>query len=207
MANPFFQFKQFTVFHDQCAMKVTTDACLFGAWVAKKMSEKNWNEKKMLDIGTGSGLLSLMIAQQNNLFIDAVEIDIFAAKQAKENLASSPYADRLRLFPCNILAFEQTGYDCIVSNPPFYENELISPKQEKNIARHSQQLSLKDLIASINQKLNADGIFFLLLPYKRKTEMQILLEANTLFINEIITVSQSHGHSPFRCMIMGSKKA
>ena len=90
MANPFFQFKQFTVFHDQCAMKVTTDACLFGAWVAKKMSEKNWNEKKMLDIGTGSGLLSLMIAQQNNLFIDAVEIDIFAAKQAKENLASSP---------------------------------------------------------------------------------------------------------------------
>ena len=207
MANPFFQFKQFTVFHDQCVMKVTTDACLFGAWVAKTMSEKNWNDKKMLDIGTGSGLLALMIAQQNNLFIEAVEINALAAEQATQNFYSSPYRDHLKIFHRNILQFEQRNYDCIVSNPPFYESELTSPKQEKNVAHHSKELKWKELIASINQKLNPNGIFFLLLPYKRKNEMEILVEANLLFINEIITIRQLNDLSPFRCMIMGSKKA
>lgn len=206
MGNLSFQFKQFTVFHNQCAMKVTTDACLFGAWVAKKMSEKNWKGKKLLDIGTGSGLLSLMIAQQNNLCIDAVEIDALAAEQASGNFSSSPFGNNLKIIHSDILDFKQKDYDCIVSNPPFYEAELTSPKQEKNVAHHSRQLKWKELISIINQKLTHDGTFFLLLPFKRKKEMEILLETHQLFINEIITVQQSHQHLPFRCMMMGSKK-
>jgi len=205
MGHPSFQFKQFTVFHNHCAMKVTTDACLFGAWAAKKMSEKNWNGKRLLDIGTGSGLLSLMIAQQNDLHIDAVEIDLLAAEQASGNFSASPFRNNLKIIHSDILHFSQECYDCIISNPPFYEAELSSPKQEKNIAHHSQQLKWKELLSIINQKLNYDGTFFLLLPFKRK-KIEILLAANQLFINEIITVRQTNQHLPFRCMIMGSKK-
>jgi len=206
MGNPSFEFKQFTVFHNHCAMKVTTDACLFGAWIAKKICEKNCHGKKLLDIGTGSGLLSLMTAQQNDLLIDAVEIDGLAAKQASDNFSSSPFGNNLKIIHSDILHFNQDGYDCIISNPPFYEAELTSPKQEKNIAHHSQQLKWKELLSIINQKLNYDGTFFLLLPFKRKKEIEISLATNQLFINEIITVRQTNQHLPFRCMIMGSKK-
>lgn len=207
MKNDFFQFKQFIVFHNHCAMKVTTDACLFGAWVAKKMSKKNWRGKKLLDIGSGSGLLSLMIAQQNNLSIDAIEIDGLAAKQAYDNFSASSFGNNLRIINSDILDLKQDDYDCIVSNPPFYEAELISPRHERNVAHHSQQLKWKELIPVISQKLKQDGTFFLLLPFKRKKEMEVLLETHQLFINDVITVSQSYAHFPFRCMLMGSKNA
>jgi len=206
MGDPSFQFKRFTVFHNNCVMKVTTDACLFGAWVAKKISGKDWKGKKLLDIGTGSGLLSLMIAQQNDLSIDAVEIDALAAEQALDNFSSSPFQDNLKIIHSNILDFKYDGYDYIVSNPPFYETELLSPYLRKNAAYHSQQLSWKELILTINQKLKHDGTFFLLLPFKRKKEMEILLEKHQLFINELIEVRHSLKHLPFRCMITGSKK-
>jgi tRNA1Val (adenine37-N6)-methyltransferase len=104
------------------------------------------------------------------------------------------------------LQFKEKSYGCIVSNPPFYEDELTSPRKEKNIARHSKQLKLNQLISVINKKLNDDGNFFLLLPFKRKRETEILLQTHQLFINEIIAVRQSYQHLPFRCMIMGSKK-
>ncbi|MFN2440499.1 MAG: tRNA1(Val) (adenine(37)-N6)-methyltransferase [Chitinophagaceae bacterium] len=206
MAKPFFQFKQFTVFHNHCAMKVTTDGCLFGAWIAKKMSAKSWKGKNMLDIGAGSGLLSLMIAQQNDIFIDAVEIDVLTAGQALDNFSSSPFRNNFKIINSDILNFRQGGYDCIISNPPFYEAELTSPAQQKNIAHHSIQLGWGELISVICQKLKDDGNFFLLLPFKRKKEMEILLEAHQLFINEIVIVQQSDQHLPFRCMIRGSKK-
>ena len=134
MPNPYFQFKQFIIYHDRCAMKVTTDSCLFGSWCADEIKNDNNKDeiKKILDIGAGSGLLSLMIAQRNDCFIDAIEIDEAAAKQAKENVAASPWKDRIEVHQINALHHSyQQLYDVIVSNPPFYENELESPHTKK----------------------------------------------------------------------------
>src|SRR5215213_2272797 len=106
MANPYFKFKQFTIYHNRCAMKVTTDSCFFGAWAAEKIKNDELKIKNVLDIGTGTGLLSIMIAQKKEVAIDAVEIDNDASQQAKENVEASPWKNRIRIFNENILSFE-----------------------------------------------------------------------------------------------------
>ncbi|MFL5772788.1 MAG: tRNA1(Val) (adenine(37)-N6)-methyltransferase [Flavisolibacter sp.] len=242
MANSYFQFKQFIVQQDRCAMKVTTDGCLFGAWVAERM--KSFSEltpsrmlrdakeaqgalknplrslayplradeigiafQKLLDIGTGTGLLALMVAQKNNIHIDAIEIDSLAAQQAKENFASSPWKDRINIINQDVLEFKpEHRYEVIVSNPPFYENELFGPKQEKNIAHHSGGLLLADLFKVIKRKLNDNGKFFLLLPYKRHAEIKMLLEKEELFTHEKVLVRATAKHQPTRIMVMGGKE-
>ncbi|MDP4263910.1 MAG: methyltransferase, partial [Bacteroidota bacterium] len=137
MANNYFQFKQFIIHQDRCAMKVTTDACLFGAWAAKRIRNSGDRTLNMLDIGTGTGLLSLMIAQQCDALIDAIEIDKVAAGQAEENVTSSPWKEKIRITQGDIKYFAKSSssrYDIVICNPPFYENELVSPSHEKNIA-------------------------------------------------------------------------
>ena len=128
MSNSYFQFKQFIIHQDRCAMKVTTDACLFGAWVAEEDKSEKIITKNVLDIGTGTGLLSLMYAQKNSLAnIDAIEIDEDAYIQAKENVAASPFAERINIIHDDIKRFTfSKKYDCIISNPPFYEKEIRS---------------------------------------------------------------------------------
>lgn len=205
MGNSFFQFKQFTVHQDRCAMKVTTDACLFGAWVAGDL-QQNKNSKTLLDIGTGTGLLSLMIVQGNpQLLIDAIEIDAAAAKQAEENITASEWKDRVTLFHQDIKKMP-TGkkYDLIISNPPFYENELQSENAQRNIAHHSNNLSLNELLKIIKINLRPDGSFYLLLPFKRNNEIENLLKENELFILKKLVVRQSIQHDYFRIMIKGS---
>lgn len=208
MPNPYFKFKQFTVHHDRCAMKVTTDSCFFGAWVAREMQNEKLKIKNTLDIGAGTGLLSLMIVQKNEIDIDAVEIDESASRQAKENIEASPWKDRIRVFNEDILAFQTAKkYDCIVSNPPFYENELASEQLKKNIAHHSEQLTISQVLKFIKEHLEADGVFFLMLPFKRKEEVERLLGKNELHVMSSIILSQSIKHSPFRMIIKGATKA
>jgi tRNA1Val (adenine37-N6)-methyltransferase len=205
MPNPYFRFKQFTVYHDRCAMKVTTDACLFAAWVARQI--KSLNAKSLLDIGTGSGLISLMIAQENKLSIDGVEIDDEAASQAKENILSSPWKESIRIIHHDILDFpEEKKYDVVVSNPPFYENELISASKKRNAAHHSHELSLKELFHCIRVHLKEESHFFLLLPFKREREIKGLANEEGLFINKKLIVRQSVNHQPFRVLVQGSGK-
>jgi tRNA1Val (adenine37-N6)-methyltransferase len=207
MPNSYFQFKQFTVFHDRSAMKVTTDACLFGAWCAYEIQNVKFKKGNFLDIGTGTGLLSLMVAQKSNAIIDAVEIDTDAAEQAAENIGSSPWKENINVIKQDIVSFNpQKKYDCIISNPPFYENELASQKQEKNLAHHSSHLSLSQLLNTIKNLLNDDGAFFLLLPYKRIIEIEKLLNQHKLFIRKKLIVQQSTLHQPFRVMLMGIKE-
>jgi len=186
-------------------MKVTTDGCLFGAWAADRIKNEKLIINNSLDIGTGTGLLSLMLAQKNHdLSIDAIEIDKEAAGQAAENVISSPWKEKIKVHCFDAKELESNkAYDLIISNPPFYENELKSGESQKNIAHHSNELLLKDLLIIIKKNLGYNGIFCLLLPYKRNAEAKILLNEAGLHISQMTFVQQSTRHDFFRIMILG----
>lgn len=205
MPNAYFKFKNFTVYQDRSAMKVTTDACLFGAWCAAELNKIETDNKKALDIGTGTGLLAMMIAQKNKLLIDAVEIDENASQQAKENIEASSFVNFITLYNNNIINYTGVDYDFIFSNPPFYENDLSSPDIAKNIAHHSRSLNWQQLFSMIKQQLHDTGIFFLLLPFKRIHEIENLLKRNSLYVHQWVEVKQTNHHAPFRLMISGGK--
>jgi tRNA1Val (adenine37-N6)-methyltransferase len=184
-------------------MKITTDACLFGAWCAAEIKIGNSENNSLLDIGTGTGLLSIMIAQKNNCLIDTVEIDKSAAQQAEENIAASPWQERILVHQKNILEYTGKQYFAIVTNPPFYENELQSTNKKKNEAHHDAGLKLTELFAYLKKHLSQDGHFYLLLPYKRIDEAEKILKREELFIEKKVIVSTSPLHKPFRVMIKG----
>jgi tRNA1Val (adenine37-N6)-methyltransferase len=208
LPNPFFQFKQFTVHHDRCAMKVTTEACLFGAWVAMEIQNTKSGFQRLLDIGTGSGLLSLLVAQKNSLQIEAIEIDKNAAEQAGENIAASPWHKQINVIHQDMLTWKtEKKYDCIISNPPFYENELRSKIPGKNIAHHDDGLRLSQLLAFIKDHLLNDGFFFLLLPTKREAEFEKALNQFDFHLQKRTIVKQSVHHKPFRLMIRAGHRA
>lgn len=133
MANSYFQFKEFTVRQERASMKVCTDACLFGAYAANQLIFINPAE--CLDIGTGTGLLSLMLAQKIPANIDAVEIEYASYSQAKGNFEHSPWREQLNVFHTDINQFQsEKKYNCIISNPPFFEKDLKSEDEKKNAA-------------------------------------------------------------------------
>lgn len=186
-------------------MKVTTDACLFGAWVSKEMQNEKWEIENALDIGTGTGLLSLLFAQKSrSAVIDAIEIDKEAYEQAKENVANSRFADRIRVIFGDVKTFPFTQkYGLIISNPPFYEREVVSGNQTKNIAHHNSGLLLGELLPIIKNNLTPHGVFYLLLPFKRNKEIKSILLKQNLFVSKIVFVRQSVKHNYFRMMIKG----
>ncbi len=155
-------------------MKVSTDACLFGAWIAEQIRPDLDAQIRALDIGGGTGLLSLMLAQVlPNIQITCLEINEEAAKQAAENISHSPWSERIQVVNGDIRqTTDRHRYDLIVSNPPFYERDLNSPDSNKNQAHHDATLNLEDLLESIDRLLTNEGRFFLLLP-ARKIENRI----------------------------------
>jgi len=186
-------------------MKVTTDACLFGAWVAEKVKSEKLKIKNCLDIGAGTGLLSLMLAQKCDAAIDAIEIDEEAAAQAIENEELCSFKNQIKVVNSDIREYSfEKKYDVIISNPPFYENELKSYSSKKNTAHHSNDLSLQELMAIIKSNLSPNGRFFLLLPFKREDEIRKLLVSNDLNLLQLVLVKQSLNHGYFRIMLMGS---
>ena len=200
MANNYFQFKQFIIHQRYCAMKVTTDACLFGAWVADKVEEAN----RLLDIGAGTGLLSLMVAQKvPTVSIDAVEIDSEAAKEAADNINVSVWKEKIAVINEDILKYNTTVlYDFIITNPPFFHNDLKSGSNKRNLAMHSDALSLDDLLASIKRLLKTEGQFVILLPTHRSDEFEKKAQPVGFFIKEKVMVKKTSKHPPFRCMLL-----
>lgn len=202
MSNTFFRFKEFTVWQENTAMKVTTDGCLFGAWVAAQLEGKALTS--ILDIGTGTGLLSLMVAQKNNAAIDGVEIDEDAAKQAYQNFNASPWAERLKVFHEDITTWSpEKHYDIIVSNPPFYQDEITSTSIKKNIAHHDGGLVLTRLPSIIKKLLKPSGKFYLIGAYKRFNQTASLFNKEGLFFSRVIRVKQTASHVPFRFFTEG----
>ncbi len=191
MSNPYFRFKQFTVYHDRCAMKVGTDGCLLGAWTP--LPSSTTNPIHVLDVGTGSGLIALMLAQRlPNAIIDAIDIDPGAIEQATFNFAQSPWPNRLRAHLCSLQEWHShltpssqwNGlYDLIVSNPPYFINSLPNPDQQRNMARHTDTLSYAELFSCCTQLLSPTGIFSIILPASAESEILSTLNAKRSPLN------------------------
>jgi tRNA1Val (adenine37-N6)-methyltransferase len=195
LAKGYFRFKQFTVWQDQCAMKVCTDACILGA------SADVANAQRILDIGTGTGLLSLMLAQRSPARIDAVEMDEAAYRQASQNVALSPFSDRIRVHHGRIQDFadpQLDSYDLIISNPPFFENHLRSPDRSRNDALHTATLSLGELLNAITCLLNPAGKCSILLPVYESRLLEEAASSRGLFTVHRLKVRHSPMHPLFR---------
>ena len=216
MANPYFQCKQFIVHQQQTSMKVCTDACLFGAWVAQK--EEVFHSKHIVDIGTGTGLLSLMLAQvteKSATKITSIEIESQAATEANSNFTLSPWQSRLELVNDSIQNYaaknsssniaEQKLSDVIISNPPFFEDDLKSPDLNKNKAAHSTELPWATLVENVAGLLTVEGSFFVLVPTLRAYTMQKLAETHQLHLVEEVLVYNDTKHLPFRAMLQFKK--
>ena len=158
-----FHFKQFAIYQDQCPMKVGTDGVLLGAWADVQ------DYASALDIGTGTGVIAIMLAQRNaQLNVSAVEIDASSCSQAHTNMQQSPFAERLIIQEYAIQDFaKQTNdtFDLIVSNPPFFTGGTISESQDRNSVRHTIKLPTGDLLSVARQLLNPQGKFCVILPY------------------------------------------
>lgn len=162
-----FSFKKFTIKQENSAMKVCTDSCIFGASIDTK------NATNVLDIGSGTGLLSLMIAQKSRAQIHAVEIDKEAAEESIFNVSNSNYSEQIQIFNQSIQNFASKNtnkYDLIVSNPPFFQNSLLSNNAKQNNALHNNSLQFVELIEIANKLISTNGVFWVLLP---KPEMDI----------------------------------
>lgn len=184
-------------------MKVCTDSCLFGAWVASLIEKEEINPATILDIGTGTGLLSLMLAQKTNACIDAVEIETNTFDQATENIHASPWKNHIKIFNADIKNWKASfKYDLIVSNPPFYENNLLSQDDGKNISKHSTALNLEELISIAKNLLNKDGTFAVLLPFHRTELFESLASEHSFFVREKTKVKQTLSHNYFRTMLI-----
>jgi tRNA1Val (adenine37-N6)-methyltransferase len=204
MANTYFQFKAFTIHQDQCAMKVCTDACILGAWFAQKAPA--WAQ--VLDIGSGTGLLMLMLAQKHKGEIKGIELDLAAYRQLRDNIGQSPWRQMLKVFPGDVRSFSFPGkFDFIITNPPFFEGDLPSASEAENLAKHSKELTLTELLAVIDVNLSSDGSFGILLPYHRMAWfVEQAASRHGFFLREQLLVKQTPGHGFFRSILYFSRR-
>ena len=172
-----FKFKKFTIHQDKCAMKVGTDAVLLGAWAP--LDNKS---NSILDIGSGTGIISLMLAQRSDAeIIDAIEIDDNAYEQCVENFEQSPWNDCLFCYHASLLEFTEEideTYDLIVSNPPFYSADYKSKNLQRDLARYSDALPFEHLVECVSKLLSKDGIFTVIIPFK---EEEVFINLATRF--------------------------
>ena len=184
-------------------MKIGTDGVLLGAWTSLE------NVKTILDVGTGTGLLAIMMAQRNNKsFIDAVEIDESAYFQAKENIENCPWNERIKLYHSSFQDFANNcnkRYDLIISNPPYYNNQYRPEAKARAIARHDDTLPL-DMLISIGGKLLSDqGIISLILSAESFTQLSTLLEKENLYLNRLLNVKPTPEKPVKRILVAAGK--
>ena len=201
-----FQFKQFSVDQSNCAMKINTDGVLLGALADGDSPEH------ILDIGTGTGVIALMLAQRfGNADIDAVEIDKLAAATAGKNFSESKFAGRMALYPVGFeqffADFPDKKYDLIVANPPFYINSLHSLEERKQLAKHAHKSFFERLIAGVTKHLSDKGLCWLVLNVPTAVVVKTLAAENGLYLNKIIQISSFADKAPHReIMAFGKSK-
>ncbi|MFK5959649.1 MAG: methyltransferase [Lutibacter sp.] len=187
MSNTPFQFKQFIIQQDKAAMKVGTDGVLLGAWV-----NLNFNPRSILDIGAGTGLIALMMAQRCNAeLIDAIELDDNSYEQTVENFENSDWGDRLFCYHASLQEFSNEiddSYDLIISNPPFYTSTYKELSKERAMARHTGSLPYIELLKSVSKLVSRNGSCAFIIPFKEEANFIELANENSLLINRITRV-------------------
>lgn len=201
-----FQFKQFTIQQDQCAMKVGTDGVLLGAWCPV-----GHNPYTILDIGAGTGLLALMLAQRSNAVqIDALEIDGNAYEQCVDNFEHSPWNDRLFCYHASLDDFmdelQDETYDLIVSNPPFYAEDVSSGDAARDQARQMQSLPLEDLCEAASVLLSDEGVFSVIIPHKEEARFLALAAENGLYPLQVTKVKGMPNAETKRSLLAVSRR-
>ena len=188
MANTHFKFKQFNVHQQHTAMKVTTDACILGAYTNVSQVEN------ILDIGTGTGLLSLMLSQRCEAKIDSIEIDESAYSQAITNVNESIFSNKITVHHVSIQQFSTDNfYDLIISNPPFFQNHLKSETISRNNSLHTDTLSFEDLLNSVLRLLTHNGTFVVLLPAYESSIFEQLCISKELYPQKKLTIRHRKG--------------
>jgi tRNA1Val (adenine37-N6)-methyltransferase len=203
MANGYFQFKQFTVHQQHCAMKVGTDGTLLGAWALASDSPC-----RILDIGTGTGLIALMMAQRYpQAKVTAIDIDDGAVRQAKENVSASPFVDRINVIKADVLTFEEEEkYDSIVCNPPFFEDSLTCPDPQRTEARHTVSLGYRQLMEAAFRLVKDDGCFSLIIPSDCRERLESEAHLRGFFLSRVCSIQTTPKKAPKRYMIELSKQ-
>lgn len=202
MPNDYFHFKQFTIWQDQCAMKVGTDGVLLGAWA------NITNTKRILDVGTGTGLIAIMLAQRSSAHIDAIEIDKPAYMQASKNISDCPWHERIQVLQTSFQAYFKTKrqkYDLIVSNPPYFNNSLAAPDERRTIARHDYNFPFTEFIHGCMNHLNTNGKLSLIIPFPDMEEKISVSEKNGFFCSKKTLVYPTFSKPPIRCLLELSK--
>lgn len=200
--NSYFQFKQFTVHQERTAMKIGTDGVLLGAWAGIE------NKSTLLDIGTGTGIIALMAAQRNiRMAIDAVEIDPEAYNQARENIAGSPWKDRINIYNTSIFDFyPDKKYDSIICNPPYFINSTQTPDASRTIARHCGDFRHEDLAGIAKRLLTDKGRLFIILPVVEAIHFIDYAQGWQLFPSRITHMVPTPGKAPKRYLMEFSKQ-
>jgi tRNA1Val (adenine37-N6)-methyltransferase len=196
MANDFFHFKQFSIYQDRCAMKVGTDGVLLGAWVGTE------NAVRILDIGTGTGLIALMLAQRSKASIDGIEINKKAALQAKDNINRSAWKNRIMIHavPLQKYILVNTKYDLIVSNPPYFSDYPKSKGTSRELARQNSVLSVEELLNGVCSLMKKTGRFALIYPAETFSELLSQASIRELSPHKIMNVIPTPGNKVKRIL-------
>lgn len=203
MSSASFRFRQFEVFHDRCAMKVGTDGVLLGAWAGQTVRQQMVVPHTVLDIGTGSGLVALMLAQQFPAAqIQAIDLAPSAVEQAAFNFARSPWAESLRSEQAALQTYAPTEvFDLIVSNPPYFENSLKNPDKGRELARHTDSLPYAALITHTARLLSSEGIAAYILPAEAEENIRSLAAAAGLSPVRLTRVHSKAGKPAKRMLV------
>ena len=203
MPNSYFRFRQFVVCQDRCAMKVGTDGTLLGAWAR--------GGERILDIGGGTGLIALMMAQRYaEAEVVTVELDVEAALQARENVAASPFASRIRVVEADVRKIDFTScrpFDAIVSNPPYFRHSLKNPDAQRSMARHADSLSYDDLFSVAEKVLAPEGEISVVIPFDCVKEMEEAAYLRGFFSIRKVAVKTTHKKQPRRYLLSFGKSA
>lgn len=202
MGNSWFQFQQFRVEQDRCAMKISTDSVLLGTLIQEEFPIQ------ILDIGTGTGVIALILAQRYpQAQIKAVELDEDAADQATENFAQSPFSSRLKLVKGRFQEFpEEDQFDLLVSNPPYFPNHLKASDPRRNQALHTDELSFLDLLEKAVKLLTEEGSLWVILPPAQMKEFEVLAGKQSLFPKKLVSVKDSADSKVIRQVVQFQRK-